>query len=201
MDDHPYVTDKMKRQFWDNGVVVLEHVLPPTWIDLVELGVKRNLRNPGPYFQHHYEGTPRAFIDDYCNNTTVPEYQMLVECSPIAHIVASVLGTEQLWLFYDQIFVKDATDGQAPDPWHQDTTVLDDRWLTGRRLLDHPRRPPARESLEFVRGSAPRSDLRRHGLRPQRRDHAIRARRHHERIPDSSRPRQLRHRLLRRDPR
>ena len=108
--------------------MVLEQVLAPTWMDLVELGVKRNLRNPGPYFQHHYEGTPRAFIDDYCNYAAIPEYQMLVECSPIAHIVASVLGTERLWLFYDQIFIKDAPDGQARrTPWHQDTTY----WMTG----------------------------------------------------------------------
>jgi ectoine hydroxylase-related dioxygenase (phytanoyl-CoA dioxygenase family) len=154
VDDHPYVTDKMKRQFWDDGVVVLEQVLAPTWVDLVELGVKRNLRNPGPYFQHHYEGTPRAFIDDYCNYAAVPEYQMLVECSPVAHIVASVLGTERLWLFYDQIFIKDAPDGQTRrTPWHQDTTY----WMTGGSqiagfwiTLDDT---PTRESLEFVRRS------------------------------------------------
>lgn len=154
MPDHPYVTADMKRAFWDDGVVVLSQVLEPTWMDLVELGVKRNLRNPGPYSQMHYAGTPREFLDDYCNYHAVPEYRMLLEHSPVVDIVASILGTENLWLFYEQIFVKDAPDGEARrTPWHQDTTY----WMTeGRQVagfwitLDDT---PADESLEFVRGS------------------------------------------------
>lgn len=154
MPDHPYVTDEMRRRFWEDGVVPLRQVLEPTWMDLVELGIKRNLRNPGPYCNYHYEGTPRAFLDDYCNYHAVPEYRMLLENSPIAEIVASVLGTENLWLYYDQIFVKDAPETEARrTPWHQDVTY----WITeGTQLagfwitLDDT---PAEESLEFVRGS------------------------------------------------
>jgi ectoine hydroxylase-related dioxygenase (phytanoyl-CoA dioxygenase family) len=123
-------------------------------MDLVELGVTRNLRNPGPFFAHHYPDTPRAFIDDYCNYAANPEYRMLLRHSPIVDIVASVLGTENLWLFYEQIFVKDAPDGEARrTPWHQDTTY----WITGGTqlagfwiTLDDT---PAEDSLEFVRGS------------------------------------------------
>lgn len=154
MPDHPYVTADMKRAFWDDGVVVLRQVLEPTWMDLVELGVKRNLRNPGPYCQKHYEGTTREFLDDYCNYHAVPEYRMLLEHSPVVDVVASILGTGNLWLFYEQIFIKDAPNGEARrTPWHQDTTY----WMTeGRQLagfwitLDDT---PAEESLEFVRGS------------------------------------------------
>lgn len=154
MPHHPYVTAEMQRRFWEDGVVHLPQVLEPTWMDLVELGVKRNLRNPGPYCNHHYAGTPRAFLDDYCNYHAVPEYQMLLEHSPIVEIVATVLSTENLWLYYDQIFVKDAPEGEARrTPWHQDLTY----WITeGRQLagfwitLDDT---PAEESLEFVRGS------------------------------------------------
>jgi len=148
------VTAEMRAQFWDDGVVVLPQVLDPTWMDLVELGIKRNLRNPGPYYAEHYAGTPRAFIDDYCNFFAVPEYQMLVQHSPIVDVVATVLDTEHLWLFYDQIFVKDAPESEPRrTPWHQDTTY----WITGGRqlagfwiTLDET---PEDESLEFVRGS------------------------------------------------
>src|SRR3954470_14470030 len=83
VSDHPYVTEAMRRAFWDDGVVLLPQVLERTWMDLVALGVTRNLRNPGPYASHHYEGTPRAFVDDYCNYQAVPEYQMLLRWSPI----------------------------------------------------------------------------------------------------------------------
>lgn len=148
------VTEEMRRQFDDDGVVLLRQVLEPTWMDLVELGVERNLRTPGPFATKHYEGTAREFIDDYCNYQTIPEYRMLVERSPIARIVADVMRSERLWLFYEQIFVKAASEGEARrTPWHQDTTY----WITGGAqiagfwiTLDDT---AAEESLEFVRGS------------------------------------------------
>ena len=154
MPTHPYVTADMQQAFRDDGVVLLPQVLSADWMNLVELGIQRNLGTPGPYFQHHYDGTPRAFIDDYCNYWSIPEYRMLVAHSPIAEIVASVLGSERLWLFYEQIFVKDAPMGEARrTPWHQDITY----WITGGTqlagfwiTLDDT---PAEDSLEFVRGS------------------------------------------------
>lgn len=149
-----YVTDEMRRAFREDGVVLLPGVLAPTWMELVADGITRNLRNPGVHRQDHYAGTPRAFIDDYCNYWAVPEYRMLVERSPIAEIVADVLQTERLWLYYEQIFVKDAPTSMARrTPWHQDTTY----WITGGSQLAgfwitlDP--TPARESLELVRGS------------------------------------------------
>lgn len=154
MTDHAYVTEAMKRAFWEDGAVLLPQVLAPTWMDLVAAGIERNLRNPGPNHQHHYAGTPRAFVDDYCNYWVIPEFRMLVEHSDIAPIVATLLGSTDLWLYYEQIFVKDAPEGEARrTPWHQDTTY----WLTGGTqlagfwiTLDDT---PAEESLEFVRGS------------------------------------------------
>jgi ectoine hydroxylase-related dioxygenase (phytanoyl-CoA dioxygenase family) len=154
MADHPYVTPEMKRQFWDDGVVLLPQVLDPTWMDLVQLGIERNLRNPGPYANYHYRGTPREFLDDYCNYFAVAEYQMVLAHSPIVDIVAAVLGTTNLWLFYEQIFVKAAPEGVARrTPWHQDTTY----WITaGTQLAGFwitLEATPACDSLEFVRGS------------------------------------------------
>jgi ectoine hydroxylase-related dioxygenase (phytanoyl-CoA dioxygenase family) len=154
MRDLPYVTEQMKTQFWEDGAVLLPAALEPPWMDLVALGIERNLRNPGPYATTHYEGTSRAFFDDYCNYATIPEYRMLTRLSPMVDIVAEILGTQGLWLFYDQIFVKDDSHGQARrTPWHQDTTY----WITGGSqlagfwiTLDDT---PAAESLEFVRGS------------------------------------------------
>ena len=148
------VTDELIGSFAADGVVLLRQVLDPTWMELVDLGIERNLRNPGPHHQQHYEGTPRAFVDDYCNYWAVPEYRMLVEHSPIAAIVASILQSQRLWLFYEQIFVKEAPTTEARrTPWHQDTTY----WITGGHQLagfwitvDDT---PADESLEFVRGS------------------------------------------------
>jgi ectoine hydroxylase-related dioxygenase (phytanoyl-CoA dioxygenase family) len=149
-----YVTQTMRDAFWNEGVVLLPGVLDRTWMDLVALGIDRNLRSPGPFAVHHYEGTPRAFFDDYCNYAAVPEYQMLLRDSPIVDVVADLLGTENLWQFYEQIFIKQASEVVAKrTPWHQDTTY----WITGGTQLAgfwitlDP--TLAAESLEFVRGS------------------------------------------------
>jgi len=146
------VTDEMKRAFRDDGVVHLRQVLEPTWLELIKNGIRRNMNAPGPYAKRHYKDTPREFYDDYCNYAATPEYQMLLRDSPIVDVVAEILETTNLWLFYEQIFVKKGGLSRRT-PWHQDLTY----WCTGGRQLAgfwitlDPL--PASESLEFVRGS------------------------------------------------
>ena len=155
---HTYVTDDMRRTFREDGVVLLKGVLEETWMKLVQLGIRRNRQTPGPYAQRHYPDTPREFYDDYCNYFAILEYQMLLERSPIVDVVADVMESEHLWLFYEQIFLKRPPEegGVARrTPWHQDSTY----WITdpnGRQqcafwiTLDDT---PIEESLEYVRGS------------------------------------------------
>lgn len=146
--------EELATAYWRDGVAVARGLLDESWMALVAAGIERNLRNPGPNGHHHFAGTPRSFLDDHCNYEAIPEYRMLTEWSPLVATVAAVLDTERLWLFYDQIFVKDAPEGEARrTPWHQDSTY----WITGGRqlagawiTLDDT---PAEESLEFVRGS------------------------------------------------
>ena len=197
--DHPYVTEEMQRQFWEDGVVPAAPGPRP------DVDGPRRARHQAQPAQPRARtsstttrGTPRAFIDDYCNYAAVPEYQMLVEHSPIVDVVATVLGTENLWLFYDQIFIKDAPDGRGPPhavaPGHH---LLDHGRHAAGRLLDHARRH-ARRGVAGVRARlAPRSDLRRHRVRLRRRDDAVPARRRLPAHPrHRGRPRQLRHRLV-----
>jgi len=154
-----YITDAIRRQFREDGVVLLKGVLEPTWMDLVQLGIRRNRKQPGPYAQRHYPDTPREFYDDYCNYHAIPEYQMLLERSPIVDVVADVMESERLWLFYEQIFIKKPPEADAGEarrtPWHQDSTYWITRptdrqqcafWIT----LDDT---PIEESLEYVKGS------------------------------------------------
>lgn len=146
------VTAEMRRAFREDGVVLLPQVLDRTWMDLIDLGIRRNLSTPGPYSSRFFEGTERAFYHDFCNYATIPEYQILLRESAFADAVAEVLGTEKLWLFFEQIFIKDGGLTKRT-PWHQDLTYFCTRgdqiaacWITLEEL-------PASESLEFVRGS------------------------------------------------
>ena len=80
------VTEEMKRQFREDGVVHLPQVIEPTFLELIAIGIRRNVNSPGPYRKRHYEGTDREFYDDYCNYAAVPEYRMLLRDSPIVGV-------------------------------------------------------------------------------------------------------------------
>jgi ectoine hydroxylase-related dioxygenase (phytanoyl-CoA dioxygenase family) len=147
-----YVTDEMKREFRDHGVVHLPQLLDATWLNLIAIGIRRNVNAPGPYRKRHYEGTEREFYDDYCNYAAIPEYRMLLRDSPLVDIVAEIMDTENLWLFYEQIFLKQGGLSRRT-PWHQDLTYwcttgkqLCGAWITLDRVAEG-------QSLEFVRGS------------------------------------------------
>jgi len=152
MPANAVVTDEMMRRYDEDGVVLIRKALSPVWLDLIEMGVKRNLMNPGPQATRYFEGKPGEFYDDHCNYDNVPEYRRLLEDSPIADMMRRLLRTQQLWLFYDQIFVKEG-GWSRPTPWHQDTPYfiaegkqLGSAWIT----LDSV---SGDEALEFIPGS------------------------------------------------
>jgi ectoine hydroxylase-related dioxygenase (phytanoyl-CoA dioxygenase family) len=141
-----------RESFERDGVVHLPGALAGEWVDLLAIGIKRNLLHLGPYGRRLYEGTDREMIMDHSNFRVIPEYQILVRDSPITELVASILGSEQLWLFFDQIWVKEAGTSRRT-PWHQDTTswVAEGNHVCGFWMAVE--RQQAHESLEFVRGS------------------------------------------------
>jgi ectoine hydroxylase-related dioxygenase (phytanoyl-CoA dioxygenase family) len=146
------VVTQLRRQFAQDGVVHVPGVLNAEWLELAALGIKRNVTSPGPYAVRLYEGTEREIYLDYLNYRVIPEWQILVRESPICATVAEVLDSEELWLFFEQIWLKEGGETRRT-AWHQDATT----WLTGGNqvcgcwiTLDPLE---ARHSLEFVRGS------------------------------------------------
>ena len=114
------VTDGIIEAFKRDGVVWIPQLLSPAWLSLLEFGLKRNMNNPGPYGLWHWEGQPGSYWDDYCNYAAIPEYQRLLADSPIADVVAKLMQSKELWLFGDQIFVKEGGNSR-PTRWHQDS--------------------------------------------------------------------------------
>lgn len=144
----PGLTDTFRA----DGVVHLPKALDGEWIDLIELGIRRNLNSPGPYATRVFEGTEREIYIDHCNVSAVPEFKILLQDSPIVDIVAEILGTENLWLFFEQVWIK-AGGTARRTPWHQDAPY----WMTeGSQVcgfwitLD---KVSPEQSLEFVKGS------------------------------------------------
>lgn len=144
--------DAAREQFRSDGVVRLKGVLHPEFVDLVAAGIKRNLHSRGPFAAQLYAGSDHEIIMDHSNFRTIPEYQILLADSPIVEIVSAVLDSTELWLFFDQIWVKQPGK-ERRTPWHQDATY----WMAGGSQVAGfwmSVDPLAMgESLEFVRGS------------------------------------------------
>ncbi|MBI1180275.1 MAG: hypothetical protein GC201_06925 [Alphaproteobacteria bacterium] len=146
------VTPEMQEQYRRDGVVYIPQLIHPEWLALIEQGMRRNVANPGYNSVQMHEGSGGEYLMDYDNYHVNPEYQYLLEHSPVADIMQYLLDTEELWLFHDQIFVKQGGDNM-PTFWHQDLpywilegSQLGSMWIT----LD----PVPREyCLEFVPGS------------------------------------------------
>lgn len=156
----PEVTEELMEQYQRDGVMILRQVLSPSWLELIELGVSRNLKNPGPHGLQSWQdlgesGSFRAqagdYWQDFCNFETIPEYRRALYDSPIADIAVTVFGCEDVWLYFEQIFVKQGPSRRTP--WHQDSPYLE---VEGEQVLNlwiPLDDVDGEEALEFVSGS------------------------------------------------
>lgn len=148
-------TPEIVEQYWRDGVVLMPQLLPQPWIDLIGLGIDRIVRGAGRK-SVFFAGEPGAFIDTTRNFDTTPEFQRFLYDSPVADAMATLLGSERVWLLFDHVFVKDGGEAGGATrrtPWHQDLpywpvagSQLASTWITIDPI-------PADECLEFVRGS------------------------------------------------
>jgi len=145
------VTDEVVAAFQRDGAVWIEGLLAPAWMRLIEQGVKRNVKSPGPLAKTHFAGEEGAYFDDYCNYGVNTEYQRLLADSPIADVMAKVLKTEKLWLYCDQIFVKEGYS--LPTRWHQDIPwwLADGPKMATMWIALDPL--PSQYTLEYIPGS------------------------------------------------
>jgi len=145
------VTDERIEAFNRDGAVWIPGLISPEWLPLIEQGIRRNIKKPGPLAKMHAPGELGEFHDDYCNFQVIPEYQILVAESPIVDVMAKLLQTDRLWLYCDQIFVKEGFSQRTR--WHQDQPYwvgdgekMATMWIATQTLAEE-------ETLEFVKGS------------------------------------------------
>ena len=146
-----WVTPELKQELHDNGAVCVRGVLDSEWVTLLGLGLERNRATPGPYAFRSYAGTEREFFNDTCNFHVIPEYRNLLYYSPIADILAELIDSRELWLFFDNFFLKEGP--AAPTIWHQDVEQF---ICTGSQQINMWLSPDslcAEEALAFVRGT------------------------------------------------
>lgn len=147
------VTDEVIETYQRDGAVFLPQVISEPWLDLISIGIERNLRSPGPFGQDYKSGGDGRFFMDFRNFAVNPEYQRVLYDSPIVDILAAVMECDEVWLYYEQLFYKGG--GRAGrTAWHQDMSYyqmqmnmqISGAWITLDPL-------PKEASLEYVRGS------------------------------------------------
>jgi hypothetical protein len=142
----------LREQFLEGGVVCVRGALDVHAMERAEAAFTWTLAHPGASAGEVLAGRPGAFYQDHGNPAAYDAYHGLLHDTCLADVVAGLCGSTNLWLLYEQIWLKEGADTRRT-PWHQDLAYIP---LDGDHLavvwlsLDAV---PAARPLEFVRGS------------------------------------------------
>lgn len=104
--------------FRNDGTVLLKQIFSD-WVEVLQAGLDRNLREPSPTARYHKGDGETPFFNDYCNWGRIPEYKSFIFDSPAAAVVATLTGSGHVRFFHEHVVLKEA--GNAVEtPWHQD---------------------------------------------------------------------------------
>lgn len=147
------VSDALKKEFRDRGVVFIGQALDAESLRMAEAAFDWSLKHPSPGAANFpSKDSAATFYQDLANPNAVAAYRHLLEESPAADIAAALWGTPEVWFMYEQVFLKQGGQSRRT-PWHQDASYLPvdgDQlavmWIPFERLAKE-------NSLELVRGS------------------------------------------------
>ena len=148
------ISDSVRKEFYQNGVVFLEQALDTEEIRMAQTAFDWSLEHPSPGAARFPSKDDAAaiFYQDLANPKAVAAYRNMLEKSPAADIAVAIWGTDDVWFMYEQVFLKEGGKSRRT-PWHQDSSYLP---VDGEQLavMWIPFEPLAKEnSLELVRGS------------------------------------------------
>ena len=147
------ITESLKQEYFDHGVVMISGAISDTWIDKLRNGVEKNIQMP----------TQRSRVwnrDDQGGVTLydcqawqqIEEYRDFIENSPMAEIAGKLMGSSSVNFFFDTIFTR-TKGNQFRTPFHQDEPYWS---VSGFDCCSvwMPLVPVEKKSaLEFVKGS------------------------------------------------
>ena len=104
--------------FERDGVICMRSAFSQNWISIVEAGIERNLREPGPRAKRY--GETNGFFEDNCQWKRIPEFTEFINDSDAAMYAGELLRSDKINFFFDNVLVKEPR-ADALSPWHQDT--------------------------------------------------------------------------------
>lgn len=146
------VTDTMRTHLRQDSAIKIAGFLDEAALALCRQCLDFSLANPGPTALDIFEGTKDAHYNDLGTGRTLEVYKPMIEKLRFADLLADLWGSEHVWYFGEEIFIKDGGNiGRSP--WHQDTAYipangkhLANIWFSFEAL-------PAHNALEIVKGS------------------------------------------------
>ena len=148
---HPLVTPTLVRAFRADGAVLVPGLFAD-FVDDIRAGIDRNLAAPGPHAGENLRpGDPGRFFEDYCNWSTIAEFERAARESPAAEVAAALTGSTRVQLFHEHVLVKEPGTSK-PTPWHQDAPYY---FVGGERHVSFwaPMDPVTDATLRCVAGS------------------------------------------------
>lgn len=142
----------LQREFAANGVVCVRGALDANAMKLAEQAYQWSLDHPGPNAGSVLAGRPGEFYQDHANPNSFSSYRPLLCQTGLSELVSHILGTENLWLMYEQIWLKEGGERLAT-PWHQDLSYVSLEGHHAATVWINLFSVSKEDSLQFVLGS------------------------------------------------
>ena len=94
------LTNDEINQFKNDGAIFLKDKFDIQWLEKLNKGIERDIKNPSPRFKSHtIRANVPAYLEDYWTWDLVPEFKDFVFNSPYAKIACELdtLGDFRLW--------------------------------------------------------------------------------------------------------
>ena len=99
------LTETEINNFKKDGAIYLKGKFDKSWINKLQKGIERDIKNPSPRFKSHTmeKGVP-AYLEDYWTWDLVPEFNDFVFNSPYPKIASELMSAKKINLVMDNWF-------------------------------------------------------------------------------------------------
>jgi hypothetical protein len=142
---------ELRRRWHEDGAVLFKNCLNDEQLAECRQVFDWIVENPGPNVSGMFSGEQRSHVDN-SNPLAKDRLDALVEHLPFGRIFSELWGSEHVWYFAEEVFLKSGGKS-ARTSFHQDTSYLPwagphwgNAWVSFEAV-------PKQNSLEIVRGS------------------------------------------------